>query len=50
MRTAAVVATLVTLVLSACAGAPESVATSDIEPKVRVVSTAGAGTEVTVVL
>jgi len=50
LRTTVVVATLLTLVLSACSRAPDPVATSDIEPKVRVVSTAGEGTAVTVVL
>lgn len=50
MRNAAVVGALVALLLSACSGAPEPVATSDIEPKIRVVSTAGQGTDVTVVL
>lgn len=38
------------LLLAACASEPEPRATADIEPKVRVVSTAGEGTEVTVVL
>lgn len=45
----AVVALLVAAV-SACGRAPEPIATADIEPKVRVVSTAGGATEVTVVL
>ncbi len=46
---AALVGALV-LLLGACASAPERLATADIEPKVRVVSTAGEATEVTVVL
>lgn len=50
MRTAVVAAALLALLLSACSGAPDSVATNDIEPKVRVVSTAGEGTVVSVVL
>ena len=38
------------LLLGACGREPLEVATADLEPKVRVVSTAGAGTEVTLVL
>ena len=38
------------LLLASCAREPERLATADIEPKVRVVSTAGEATDVTVVL
>lgn len=41
---------LAALVLIGCSAAPEPLASEDIEPKVRVVSSAGVGTEVTVVL
>lgn len=41
---------LIVAIASACGRAPEPIATSDIEPKVRVVSTGGGTTEVTVVL
>ena len=45
-----VVAAALVLLLGACASEPARLATADIEPKVRVVSTAGESTEVTVVL
>lgn len=48
-NTFAVVASLA-LLLGACTREPLVVATADLEPKVRVVSTAGIGTEVTLVL
>lgn len=46
----AALAALVALALAACSAPEPPVATSDVEPKVRVVSVAGEGTEVTVVL
>ena len=46
----AVLAASLVVLLGACASEAERLATADIEPKVRVVSTAGEGTEVTVVL
>ncbi len=45
-----VAAAAAVLLLAACTRAPLVVATADLEPKVRVVSTAGVGTEVTLVL
>jgi len=45
-----VVAAAALLLLGACSRAPLVVATADLEPKVRVVSSAGVGTEVTLVL
>jgi len=44
------IAVAAALLLAACSREPLVVATADLEPKVRVVSTAGAGTEVTLVL
>ncbi len=45
-----VIAAAALLLLGACTRTPLVVATADLEPKVRVVSTAGGGTEVTLVL
>lgn len=50
MKTLVLAVLLVALFLAGCSNAPEPLASGDIEPKVRVVSTAGVGTDVTVVL
>jgi len=49
-NTRIVIAAAALLLLGACTRAPLVIATEDLEPKVRVVSTAGVGTEVTLVL
>ncbi|MBW6455586.1 MAG: hypothetical protein K0A98_06850 [Trueperaceae bacterium] len=50
MRNTFIVTASLALLLGACTREPLVVATADLEPKVRVVSTAGVGTEVTLVL
>lgn len=50
MRNVFIVVASLALLLGACGREPLVVATADLEPKVRVVSTAGVGTEVTLVL
>jgi hypothetical protein len=49
-RNVFIVVTALALLLGACTREPLVVATADLEPKVRVVSTAGVGTQVTLVL
>ena len=50
MRTIVIAVSSVVLLAVGCSTTPEPLASGDIEPKVRVVSTAGVGTDVTVVL